>query len=110
MTCEEKSAIPFLDTLCSIKDGKIDTDLYKKPTDRNQYLLPSSCHSKLTTKAIPMSLGLRIVRICQDAEKRDKRMEELKELLLERGYSEYLVDSALERAKKVPRKAALKKV
>ena len=28
--CEEKSAIPFLDTLCSIKNGKIDTDLYKK--------------------------------------------------------------------------------
>ena len=108
--CEEKSAIPFLDTLCSIKNGRIDTDLYKKPTDRNQYLLPSSCHSKMTTKAIPMSLGLRIVRICSDTDKRDKRMEELKGLLLERGYSEGMVDSALERAKKVPRKAALKKV
>jgi hypothetical protein len=37
--CEPQSSIPFLDVLCSIKDGKIDTDLYKKPTDRNQYLL-----------------------------------------------------------------------
>ena len=108
--CEENYAIPFLVTLCSIKNGKIDTDLYKKPTDRNQYLLPSSCHSKQTTKAIPMSLGLRIVRICSDPEKRDKRMEELKELLLERDYPENMVDSALQRAKKVPRKAALKKV
>ena len=108
--CEKKSAIPFLDTLCSIKNGKIDTDLYKKPTDRNQYLLPSSCHSKMTTKAIPMSLGLRIVRICSDPEKRDKRLKELKELLFERGYSESMVDSALERAKKIPRKADLKKV
>ena len=108
--CEPKSAIPFLDTLCSIENGKIDTDLYKKTTDRNQYLLPSSCHSKTTTKAIPFSLALRIVRICSDPVKRDKRMRELKQSLLERGYSESMVDSALARAKKVPRMAALKKV
>ena len=108
--CEETTSIPFLDTLCSIKNGRIDTDLYKKPTDRNQYLLPSSCHSKMTTKAIPMSLGLRIVRICSDPENRDKRMKELKELLLDRDYSENMIDSALEKARKVPRKAALKKV
>ena len=59
--CEEKTSVPFLDTLCSIIDGRIDTDLFKKPTDRNQYLLPSSCHPKQTTMAIPKSLGLRIV-------------------------------------------------
>ena len=58
--CEKKSEIPFLDTLCSLKDGKIETDLYIKPTDRNQYLLPTSCHPKQTTKSIPKSLGLRI--------------------------------------------------
>ena len=28
--CEEKTAIPFLDTLCSIKNGYIDTSLYKQ--------------------------------------------------------------------------------
>ena len=28
--CDETFSIPFLDTLCSIKNGKIDTDLYKK--------------------------------------------------------------------------------
>ena len=32
---EPRSAISFLDTLCSIKEGRIDTDLYRKPTDRN---------------------------------------------------------------------------
>jgi hypothetical protein len=35
--CEPRSKIPFLDTLCSLKEGRIETDLYKKPTDRNQY-------------------------------------------------------------------------
>ena len=40
--CEYKTSIPFLDTLISLEEGKIKVDLYKKETDRNQYLLPSS--------------------------------------------------------------------
>ena len=36
--CEELHATPFLDTLCSIKDGRIETDLYcKKRTLTNIY-------------------------------------------------------------------------
>ena len=35
--CEPTQSLPFLDTSCSIKDGKIVTDLYRKDTDRNQY-------------------------------------------------------------------------
>ena len=76
--CIKKREIPFLDTLSSIKDGKIETDLYIKPTDRNQYLLPTSCHPKQTTKSIPKSLGLRIVRVCSDPVKRDQKLSELK--------------------------------
>ena len=57
-----------------------------------------------------MSLGLRIVRICSDPQKRDQRLNELKQLLLERGYAENMIESALQKVKKVPRKAALKKV
>ena len=106
--CEVKYSIPFLDTLCSIVNGKIDTDLYKKPTDRNQYLLPNSCHPKQTTAAIPKSLGLRIVRICSDTKNRNKRLQEMKSQLLDRGYSESLVDYALDKVKKIPRLAALK--
>ena len=70
--CEIKKSIPFLDTLVTIKEGRIDLDLYRKETDCNQYLLPSSCHSKQTTASIPYSLGLRIVRICNDQENREK--------------------------------------
>ena len=98
--CEPRKSIPFLDTLCTIKGDKIDTDLYKKDTDRNQYLLPSSCHPAQTTKAIPYSLSLRIVRICNDPKNRDKRLIELKKYLLDRGYSERQVISAIDKAKK----------
>ena len=69
--CPNGTDIPFLDTLVSIKEGHIDVDLYKKETDFNQYLLPSSCHSKTVTTSIPYSLSLRIVRICIDPRNRD---------------------------------------
>ena len=76
--CKPQSSIPFLDTLITIKEGKIDLDLYRKDTDRNQYLLLSSCHSKMTTKSIPFSLSLRIVRICNDTLNRDSRLQSSK--------------------------------
>ena len=42
--CNPTQTLAFLDTACSIKSNQIITDLYRKPTDRNQYLLTSSCH------------------------------------------------------------------
>ena len=77
---------------------KIITDLFRKPTDRNQNLLPDSSHLKTTTRAIPKKLGLRIVRICAEPESRDKRLEEIKQLLLQRGYEEKTVVLALNKA------------
>ena len=50
--CDETFSIPFLDTLCSIKNGKIDTDLYK-----NQQIETSrSCHSIVNHKGYPLFL------------------------------------------------------
>ena len=76
--CEAQISIPFLDTSLTILDGKIDTDLIKKDTDRNQYLLRESCHAAGVTASIPYSLSLRIVRICSKIENRDLRLQELK--------------------------------
>ena len=65
--CEPIKTIPYLDTQCQIKEGKIITDLYRKPRDRNQYLLHSSCHPTEVKESIPYSLSLRIVRTCMEA-------------------------------------------
>ena len=69
--CEPTQSLAFLDTLCKIENGKIITDLYRKETDRNQYLLTSSCHPAHVTENIPFSLALRIVRICTHPEDRE---------------------------------------
>ena len=60
--------VPFLDILVSEKNGKIETDLYKKETFRPQYLHPTSCHVGHQYKNIPYSLGLRCRRICSNDE------------------------------------------
>ena len=108
--CPTLSSLPFLDTSCYIEDNRIVTDLYKKETDRNQYLLTSSCHPAHVTDNIPFSLALRIVRICTKSEDREKRFSELKDMLLARNYKSKIIDSAIERARNIPRAEALKKV
>ena len=67
-------------------------------------MLPSSCHPKTTTKSIPFSLSLRIIRICTKTQDRDKRLGELKELLLARDYPELLIESAIKKALTISRK------
>ena len=108
--CKTMSKIPFLDTQCEIENGKIVVDLYRKPTDRNIYLLTSSCHPSTVCENIPYSLALRIVRICSKPETRDQRLEELKQLLLNRSYKLNIINAAIARAKNVPRDEALKRV
>ena len=46
------TSIPFLDTSASVKDNQIIFNMYKKPTDKCQYLLTSSCHSAHATDNI----------------------------------------------------------
>ena len=74
--CPETSEIPFLDLMCSIKDGELETDLFRKKTDRNQYLIPSSCHTRHTTRSIPIPLATRVLRNCSNQDVREKRFDE----------------------------------
>ena len=108
--CPDAASIPFLDLSISIKNKKISTDLYRKPSDKVQYLLPSSCHPNHCHQNIPYSLALRIVRICSEEEEREVRFTELKEMLLSRDYKPGLVNSAINRARAIPRSEALKRV
>ena len=108
--CHQARSVPFLDTSVSVKGGKFSTDLYKKPTDRCQYLLPSSCHPSHIVKNIPYNLAYRILRICSDKENLMKRLGELKNLLITREYREKSLDDAISRVLKISRAEAIKKV
>ena len=86
------------------------TDLYRKETDKVQYLLPSSCHPAHIFKNVPYSLALRLVRICNKKSDLDRRLEELKEMLKSRGYNTNIIIAAITKAKNLERKEVLKKV
>ena len=79
--CNPTDRLAFLDTSTFIVNQEIIVDLYKKPTDRCQYLLTSSCHPPHITQNIPFSLAYKIDRICTDPKTRDTRLEELKDML-----------------------------
>ena len=63
------SSVSFLDVLVTRKEGVLETDLYCKPTDTDQYLQKTSCLPGHVKRAIPYSQALRIRRICSDEEK-----------------------------------------
>ena len=100
----------FLDTTITIKDGYIITDLYRKPTDKIQYLLPTSCHPSHIFTNIPFSLALRLVRICSTTDLLKKRFSELTDMLISRCYNKNVVLAAIQKAGGVNRSDALKKV
>ena len=108
--CTENKSISFLNTSLSIKGEKISVDLYRKPSDRNQYLLTNSIHPPDCIKNILNSLAFRITRTCTETEDRELSYSELKNMLLERKYKPSLVNAAVRRARAIPRVQALKPV
>ena len=100
-----KTSINFLDVTVSIAEGVIETDLYVKPTDSHQYLLSSSCHPFYCKKGMPYCQVLRPNRICSNDQFFHKRCNDLEKYLLERGYSEKMVNKEILRARAIPRDA-----
>ena len=74
-----KSCIPFLGPMVINRVGKVQSDIYYKPTDSKQYLLYASGHPKHTRNSIPYNLARRLKTIVSENNKvRDLRLNELK--------------------------------
>ena len=98
-TMDKGKSISFLDTYLTIReDGSIRIRPYTKPTDRKQYLLPSSCHPQHIFRAIPYSQALRIIRICNNQEDTIRELKNLKGFFLNRQYKRKTVETAIEKA------------
>ena len=103
-----KSQTSFLDvTVLLDNNNKISTDLFVKSTDTNQYLLHTSCRASHIKKSIPLSLALRISRICSSTEKFQQRTNELLEFLCKRGHRRHYVQSQINKAFQIPRRDTL---
>ena len=85
----------------------ISVDLYTKPTDTHQYLLPTSCHPKHCCKNVSYSLALRLRRICSDSDTFESSARELTDHLCKRGYQKQENSLATERARQQKREDLL---
>ena len=99
--------ITFLDTVTSLKNGIMTTDLHTKKTDKHQFLSPKSCHPKHCTSSIPYSQAIRIKRICSTEKTLNNRLGELRKHLTARGYKHEKITEAFEKVKDVDRDALL---
>ena len=55
-----KDKIPFLNVSVVNENGKLHTDLYRKPTDKHQHLYSHSYHPKHTKNSLPYCLALQL--------------------------------------------------
>ena len=101
------TTISFLDTSRSLSESVLFTDLYSKPTDTNQYILPSSCHPPHVTKSIPYSQALRIRRICSTDKFLKTRLGQLKNNLKRRGYKQNIIKKSFSKANNISRSSLL---
>ena len=93
-----KESIEFLDTSVYIdRKNRLQTTLYKKPTDCQNYLHAKSAHLFSLKESIPYSQALRIKRICSTFEEYRKHSQNLIKRFVEQSYNESSVRKRIER-------------
>lgn len=92
------TSINFLDVTVSVSQNKLETTLYRKPTDSHQYLHFQSSHIKHWKTGIPYSQAHRFRRICSKETDFLSNCEGLKNDLLKQKYPLQLIDDSIRRA------------
>ena len=99
-----KKKIEFLDLEISIENGRIETNLYVKPSNLQLFLDYSSNHPKHCKEGIVYSQALRVIERCSKVEDLEKNLDILAHKLLERNYPETLIEEKFKKAKSKDRK------
>ena len=103
-------SVPYPDAALTIEDdGRISSELYTKPTDSHQYLLPSSKHPPHVQEHLPYGFALRICRFIPFDDRLRSRLGELRGFLLDRVYNEVAIQEQFEQAAGIARQQALQK-
>ena len=104
-----KDKIEFLDLQISIEEGKLETNLYIKPSNLQLYLDYFSNHPQHCKVGMVYSLALRIIERCSKQKDADVHFENLKEKLKEKNYPEQVINKQFEMAKSKDRKELIYK-
>ena len=104
-----KESMEFLDTLVYIdSNSRLQTTIYKKPTECQNYLHAKSAHSFSLKKSISHSQALGIKRICSTFDEYRKHSQDLIKRFVEKGYNESTVRKQIETVDHLDRSLLLK--
>ena len=100
ITKTQNKEINFLDTIIVYKRGKsLQTRLYRKKSDRQNYLHHKSEHPKSLKESIAYSQALRIKRICSEDDEFEHSINELQKKFEERDYNRTQMERQLDRVR-----------
>ncbi|CAJ0966647.1 unnamed protein product [Ranitomeya imitator] len=88
-----KTDIQFLDVNVRIEGNKLSTQLYVKPTDKNDLLSFYSQHPKRMKESIPYSQLMLIKRIESDENSLENSLQRVMTRFLDRGYPQNLLQT-----------------
>lgn len=96
-----RDKLAFLDTMVILDSGKLRTELYQKPTDRNTLLHFKSSHPKRMVRSLPFSQLLRARRIIDVEEKWEATVKKMTVDFEERGFPRPLISEHAEKVQKI---------
>ena len=94
-----KNCIPVLDLKVKLTDGKLDTDLYIKPTDHHQYIHYLFSHPEHTKRSNVYSQTLCINRLCSLEKDFNYHKLNMKEWFIKSGYPESVVEKEIKKVR-----------
>ena len=103
-----KISVDFLDTTVILKNKRLETTIYRKPTDTFSYLHPDSYHPSHIKKSIIYSQTIRYNRICSNPKSLSDEIGELKKAFRSLGYDENMINEQTDKALRIPRNDLLK--
>ena len=102
------TSIDFLDTTVYIKNRRIHTSIFKKPTDTQNYLHYKSEHPGTLKNSIPFGQILRVKRICSEAWEFLQNCKKMLDKFSERGYPKITIQEAFGKSTTFQRENLLK--
>ena len=100
--------VNFLDVTVSLKDRKLQSNLYSKPTDVFLYLNKASSHPRHVTNNIPKGQFIRIRRSCSEKADYFSNCSRLCSFFVKRGYDSRFLNKIVGEVSKLDRDSLLK--
>ena len=95
--------VEFLDLQIILENGKIETNLYIKPSNLQLYLDFFSNHPEPCKEGLVYGQAIRILERCSKLEDRDQHLENLRNKLQKRNYPDRVISEKFSEARKKSR-------